>query len=72
MSIIKDDIAAVKSSSVQYTVSPIAIQQLIAQDLNVPPHKVKVNYVIEEVGGDPMDRFPGHKEVTKIQVTITG
>ena len=48
-----------------------AIRDLIAADIGVPADKVAVQYVIEEVGGDPMDRFPGTDTVTKIRVTVT-
>lgn len=48
-----------------------SMESLIAADLNVPVNTVNVTYVIEEVGGDPMDRFRGTDTVTKIRVTIT-
>ncbi len=48
-----------------------SMESLIAADLNVPVNTINVTYVIEEVGGDPMDRFRGRDEVTKIRVTIT-
>ena len=55
----------------RYTVMPDAIKALIAQDLKVPVECVKIHFVIEEVGCDPLDRFPGRDEVTKVQVTVT-
>jgi hypothetical protein len=33
---------------------------------------IKVEFVIQEVGGDPLDRFPGHDEVTKVRVSYDG
>ncbi len=54
-----------------YTFKPEEIQALIANDLGVEIEKVSVRYVIEEVDGDPMDRYPGRNEVTRIEVTIT-
>lgn len=33
---------------------------------------VSVRYVIQEVGGDPLDRFPGTNQVTKIEITYEG
>lgn len=53
-----------------YEVSPDAIKQLIAADLNVKVEQLNVHFVIEEVGGDPMDRFRGTDTVTKIRVTV--
>jgi hypothetical protein len=47
------------------------IKELIARDLSVPTECVSVDYVIEEVGGDPMDRFLGVDKVTKIRVSVT-
>lgn len=47
-----------------------AMKALIAADLNVAQSTINVEYVIQEVGGDPMDRFPGHKQVTKVKVTV--
>ena len=58
-------------TTVRYEFEPAMLNKLIAKDLMVPEEQIKVDYVIEEVSGDPMDRFPGHKEVTKIRVTIT-
>jgi hypothetical protein len=43
-------------------VNKIILDHIGAKDGNV-------NYVIEEVGGDPMDRFPGTDTVTKVRVT---
>ncbi len=48
-----------------------SMESLIAADLNVPVNTINVTYVIEEVGGDPMDRFRGTDTVTKVRVTIT-
>ena len=58
------------SNVVTYDVSLNAVRDLIAKDLGVKVEAVSVRYVIEEVGGDPMDRFPGHNEVTKLEVTV--
>lgn len=54
-----------------YIFKPEEIQALIANDLGVSKEKVTVRYVIEEVDGDPMDRYPGRDEVTRIEVTVT-
>ncbi len=33
---------------------------------------IKVDYVIREVGADPMDRFPGHNEVVGVRISCDG
>lgn len=33
---------------------------------------IKVEFVIKEVFADPMDRFPGHNEVTRVRVSFNG
>lgn len=30
--------------------------------------EIKIEFVIQEVGGDPLDRSPGHNEVTRVRV----
>jgi hypothetical protein len=46
------------------------LKKLIAQELCVDERTIHVEFVIEEVGEDPMDRFPGHKQVTSARVTV--
>lgn len=60
-----------KSRVSTYEFSLVDIKQLICTDLNVSANSVTVDYIIQEVGGDPMDRFPGHKQVTGVRVTVT-
>ena len=45
------------------------MEKLIAAELNVQVSTVTVEYVIQEVGGDCMDRG-GYDKVTKIRVTV--
>lgn len=59
-----------KSSVETYEFGLDQMKELIAADLQVDSACVEVRYVIQEVGGDPMDRFPGTKQVTKIEVTV--
>ena len=59
-----------KSKISTYECSLDDMRSLIAQDLGVPTDRITVTYVIEEVGGDPMDRFPGAKSVTKVRVAV--
>lgn len=59
-----------KSKVSTYEFDLESIKKLIAIDLDVDLNKINVEYVIGEVGGDPMDRYPGQKEVTKVRVTV--
>jgi len=59
-----------KSKTTEYSFSPAEIKKLIAKDLEVGESKISVQYVIREVGGDAMDRYPGTPTVTSINVTI--
>jgi hypothetical protein len=59
-----------KSSQETYEFGLDQMKELIAADLQVHVDCVTVRYVIQEVGGDPMDRFPGRDQVTKIEVTV--
>lgn len=59
-----------KSNVSMYEFNLYELQSLIADDLGVADEAVTVEYVIEEVGGDPMDRFRGIDKVTKIRVTV--
>ena len=59
-----------KSEVSTYEFSLEQMKLLIAADLNVDPNRVTVTYVMQEVGGDPMDRFPGHKQVTRVEVSV--
>ncbi len=53
-----------------YEISLDGMKNIIARYLGIHPEKITIKYKIEEVGGDPMDRFPGIDEVTKIIVTV--
>ena len=46
------------------------MKELIAADLDVNVEDIQVEYIIQEVGGDPMDRYSGPKMVTGIRVTL--
>ena len=43
---------------------------VIAEALGLPASAITVDYNIQEVGADHMDRYPGHPEVTKIVITV--
>lgn len=34
--------------------------------------EIKVDFVIKEVGGDPMDRYPGVDTVVAVRITFDG
>ncbi len=63
--------SVLKTTLTTYEFDLDSMKALIAKDLDVHPQLVEVTYVIQEVGADPMDRFPGTKQVTKIRVTLT-
>lgn len=58
-----------KSNVSTFEFSLEQMKQLISVDLGCSPTSLDVEFVIEEVGGDPMDRYPGTKKVTKVRVT---
>jgi len=60
-----------KAKTAEYLFTLNDIKGLIAEKLQVPLQYVSVHYRIQEVGMDPLDRFPGTKEVTEINVTVT-
>ena len=67
MSLLRD---ANVTSTTTYEFKPEAISLLIATDLGLPVERVSVHFVIQEVGGDPMDRYRGTDTVTSIRVTV--
>jgi hypothetical protein len=58
------------AKQVTYDVELETIREIIAEKLEVPPKQVTVKYIIQEVGGDYLDRSPGTPQVTKIQVVV--
>ena len=47
------------------------INQLI-RDKIFDGKDIRIDYVIEEVGADPLDRYRGHDEVTAVRVSYDG
>ena len=45
--------------------------EMFAEAVGAPKEKVSVEYVIREVGGDQMDRFPGVNKVTAIRIMVS-
>jgi len=44
--------------------------EMFAEAVGAPKEKVSVEYIIREVEGDPMDRFPEVNKVTAIRITV--
>lgn len=59
-----------KPRTTTFSYNPDEIKKLIADDLDVDPEHIEVKYVIQEVGADVLDRFPGTKQVTSVRVTV--
>jgi hypothetical protein len=62
--------AILKSKVLTYEFGLDEMKALIASDLKVHVDRIDVTYVIQEVGGDHMDRFRGTDQVTKVRVTV--
>ena len=60
-----------KAKKIEYSFTLDDNKKLIAEKLGVSEGTIKVHYKIQEVNADPLDRFPGTKEVTEIKVTVT-
>lgn len=61
-----------KESSRTYEFELTEVNELLSDAIGVnETERVSVQYVIEEIGGDYMDRFPGTPTVTKIKVTVS-
>ncbi len=61
---------SIAAKTTTYFVDLAEVKNLFASKLNVPVAAISVEYIIQEVGGDPLDRYPGHNEVTGIRVTV--
>jgi hypothetical protein len=57
------------TTTVEYPVEEL--KQLIASKL-FAGKEIDIKFVIQEVGGDPLDRFSGHNEVTSVRITFEG
>ena len=62
--------AFVKAKTTTYEYTLAEMKALICANIGAPTGSVTVRYRIEEVGGDPKDRYPGTKEVVGIEVTV--
>lgn len=61
------------TTTVRYDVTLEDMKAMIAKELIVDPSRVHVDYKIgDTVTGDPMDRYPAHRGVVGITVTVTG
>jgi hypothetical protein len=59
-----------KSKVATYEFGLKEVTQLVAADLGVPASKIDVEFILHEVGGDPMDRYPGTMQVAGIRVRV--
>ena len=59
-----------QEKQVTYHLSPDEVKEVLTDYLEARGKDVSVHFKIEEVGGDPMDRYPGVDTVTDIQVTV--
>lgn len=46
------------------------IKKMIAKELNASVNSISVKYIIQEIGADCMDRYPGIQTVTGVKVTV--
>lgn len=67
----KNSIIKQTSTINRFEIVPDTLKKLIAQDLGLDESSITIQFCIEEVGGDPLDRYPGTNTVTKIVVTET-
>ena len=51
---------------------PVAEFESLLKEKIFKGQEIKVEFVIQEVGGDPLDRFPGHNAVTRVRVSFDG
>jgi hypothetical protein len=58
------------TTTVEYPVGEF--KSMVAELMFAGKRNIKVEFVIQEVGGDPLDRFPGRDEVTKVRVSYEG
>jgi hypothetical protein len=59
------------ASFVSYEFTPDDIKLMIAENLEVSPEKVRVEYVQGDIGrGDPLDRYPAPTGIVKIRVLV--
>lgn len=46
------------------------VRNMFAEAVEAKPEQITVEYAIREVGGDPMDRYPGTLTVVAVNVTV--
>jgi hypothetical protein len=46
------------------------LTESVKEALGLHGRKISISYELREVGGDPLDRFPGHKDVTGLIVNV--
>ncbi len=59
------------ASTVSYEFTPDDIKLMIAENLEISPEKVRVEYVQGDIGlGDSLDRYPAPTGIVKIRVLV--
>jgi len=62
--------SVLKAKTVTHSFAPKDVAILIANDLGVNINAIKVDFIIQEVGGDDRFNMLGTPTVTEISVTI--
>lgn len=50
---------------------PISEFRALIREKIFEGREIQVDFIIQEVGGDPMDRYPGRDEVTRVRVSFS-
>jgi hypothetical protein len=58
------------SKSTTYEFTTEEIEKMLVDAMGVKREAVAIRFVIEERGGDPMDRWPGSPTLVKVNVTV--
>ena len=61
-----------KTTTIEYSVEEFKalLKEKLSQDEEFRGKEMNIRFVIEEVGGDPLDRYPGWDEVTKVRIEL--
>lgn len=57
------------TTTVEY---PIEEFKTLLQDKLFVRKDVKIEFVVQKVGADPLDRHPGHNAVTSVKISFNG
>lgn len=59
-------------ASTTYSLTPKGLKQIIAKAIEVKEEDLSIDFIIKEVGGDILDRYPGVDTVTEIKLKVKG